>query len=94
VSNGILGSGSVSLDGLFSLDSSALSATSGVWDLVDVDNLTETFGSNFGLRLLGETSAFSNAGGGVYSYSNAAGDWSFSEATGQLVLAQVTHLGA
>jgi autotransporter-associated beta strand protein len=86
VSNGILGSGSVSLDGLFRLDGSALSATSGVWNLVDVDNLTETFGSTFGLRLLGEDESFNDDGDGEYSYSNSAGNWSFSEATGQLVL--------
>lgn len=80
-SNGVQGTATVSFDGLFRIDISALNDTAGTWNIVDVGSLTESFGSNFGLAFVGGPS-FSNDGGGLYSSS----DWQFSTATGNLTL--------
>lgn len=82
LSNSILGVGAVDLDGLLRIDISGLTATAGTWNLVDVDSLTESWGSGgFGLAFVGGP-AFLDEGGGVFS----SGDWSFTQSTGDLVL--------
>jgi len=81
LSNGFDGSGTVNFDGLFRLDISTLTDTTGTWNLVNVGSLTETFGGTFGLAFVGGPS-FTHTGGGNYS----SGDFSFSTNTGDLVL--------
>jgi autotransporter-associated beta strand protein len=82
VSNKILGDSTVVFDGLFRLDINDLMATSGSWNLVDVTNLTESFGSTFNLAFVGGPTFTPNVDGITYS----SGDWLFSEATGNLQL--------
>jgi autotransporter-associated beta strand protein len=79
VSNSILGSGAATLDGLFRLDITALTDTAGTWNLVNT--ATKSFGGTFNLAFTDDT-AFTNAGGGLYT----SGDWSFDTATGNLTL--------
>lgn len=81
-SNSILGSGTVNLNGLFRLDISGLTETTGIWNLVNVTSLNETFDPvTFGLAFVGGAS-FSNAGGGIYT----SGGWTFDSTTGNLNL--------
>lgn len=81
VTNQILGSGTLTLNGLFRIDATSLTGTSGSWQLINVGTLSETFGGTFGLAFLGGPS-FTNAGGGIFN----SGDWSFSTTTGYLTL--------
>ena len=81
VSNSITGSGAIDLDGLLRLDISQLTVDTGVWNLIDVTTLTETWGSNFGLAFVGGL-AFNDLGSGLYGVSN----WTFDQSTGNLTL--------
>jgi autotransporter-associated beta strand protein len=81
VSNRVTGTGSVTVDGTFMLDVSALTDEVGTWDLVNVATLNETFGDTFGVAFV-DGPAFDDVGGGVYT----SGDWSFDTATGNLTL--------
>jgi len=81
VSNQILGTATVDLSGLFRLDTSALTAAAGTWNLVNVGTSNETFGGTFGLAFVGGPT-FTNDGGGLYS----SGPWTFSTANGNLVM--------
>jgi hypothetical protein len=71
----------VSLDGDFTIDTTAVSATAGAWSLVDNATLTETYGANF--KLLG-------AGWGevdnVWTLVEGTKTWTFTESTGVLSL--------
>jgi len=80
-SNQLLGSGSVTIDDLFRLDTSTLTDSFGTWNLVDVTTLNESFGANFGLAFLGGP-AFTNNNDGTYT----SGNWTFSKVDGNLVL--------
>jgi autotransporter-associated beta strand protein len=81
-SNRVQGGGTATFNGLFRLDVSSLTASAGVWNLVDVTSLTETFHTTtFGLAFVGGP-AFTNDGGGIYTN----GDWTFNTATGNLTL--------
>jgi autotransporter-associated beta strand protein len=80
VSTRVLGTGTVSLNGILRLDITSLTG-SGTWNLVDVTALTETFGANFGLKFT-DNSVFTNQGGGVYTN----GRWKFTTADGNLTL--------
>jgi autotransporter-associated beta strand protein len=79
--NRIRGAGTVSLDGDFTIDTTAVSATAGAWSLVDNATLTETYGANF--KLLG-------AGWGevdnVWTLVEGTKTWTFTESTGVLSL--------
>lgn len=46
-SNSIMGTGTVTLNGAFAIDTSALTAKSGTWTLVNTGTLTTTFGGSF-----------------------------------------------
>ena len=81
VSNKFLGTGTVDFGGILRLDITGLTSTSGTWNLIDVTNLTETFGGSFGLKFTNGTT-FTSAGGGNFT----SGNWTFSEGTGNLVL--------
>jgi autotransporter-associated beta strand protein len=80
--NKILGTGAVTLDGSFEIDTSAVTDTSGVWTLVNTGTLTCTFGSSFSPSLAVDWTE--NAG--VWSKTDGNRIWTFSEATGQLTL--------
>ncbi len=80
-SNKFDGAGTAIFDGLFRLDISGLTDTSGTWNLVNVASLSATFGGNFGLAFTNDT-VFVHDGGGKYS----SGDWSFDTGSGDLTL--------
>ncbi len=79
VSNSLLGDGILTANGMFRLDISGFTNTTGSWTLVDVGTLTETFGPTFTLSFLGG-SAFTNNNDGTYTNGN----WTFSTLTGDL----------
>jgi autotransporter-associated beta strand protein len=85
-SNRLTGGGSVTLDGTFSIDTSAVTSTTGTWSLVDVTNLTETFGANFGLA--GFTR---DVDGLTWTKTTSGKAWTFSKTTGELTLAAVPY---
>ncbi len=80
-SNRLLGSGTANLDGLFRLDVSALTDTTGTWNLVNVGTLAETFGGTFNLAFVGGAT-FTDQGGGTYT----SGNWTFTTSDGNLTL--------
>ena len=72
--NKVTGGGTATLNGTFTVDTSAVTVTFGVWTLVDVS--TKSFGATFGLA--GFTGPVSNvftkvAGGQVWTFSTATG---------------------
>lgn len=79
VSNSLEGTGILTANGMFRLDVSGFTNTTGTWTLVDVGTLSESFGSTFSLAFLGG-SAFTNNNDGTYTN----GDWTFSTLTGDL----------
>ncbi len=84
VNNAILGTGTVNLDGLFFFDLTNASINSGnFWEIVDVGNLTENYGSTFDVSsTLGD---FTNVAG-VWSLVDGGNTWTFTEGTGILGL--------
>jgi autotransporter-associated beta strand protein len=82
-SNRILGTADADFDGIFKINSAAVTDVSGIWNLVDVANLNETFQSSLKLQLANGTQ-FSKVGN-LYK----SGRWSFSTATGDLTLSEV-----
>ena len=70
------GAGTVKLDGIFVFDLTGAAAV-GSWNIVDVDNLTETFGATFSITNFTETSS------GVWEY-DVNNDYVFTESTGLL----------
>lgn len=83
-SNKITGAGTVGLDGKFNIDLTGANVTNGnSWLLVDVDTLTETYGSNFSVT--GFTKSGTN-----WVKVDGANTWTFSQTTGALSLAIVT----
>lgn len=84
-SSSLANQGRVELNGLLRIDTSNLTATSGTWNLVDVAGLNESFGGSFGLAFVGGP-AFTNAGSGTYTSGSGANQWTFSTATGDIVL--------
>jgi hypothetical protein len=84
-SSSLANQGKIELDGLLRIDTSSLTATSGTWNLVDVAGLNESFGGSFGLAFVGGP-AFTNAGSGTYTSGSGSNQWTFSQATGNIVL--------
>jgi autotransporter-associated beta strand protein len=79
--NLIGGSGAVLLDGGLAIDTTFASISDGrSWLLVDVANLTETYGAGFNVPGYTESSP------GVWTRVQGANTWTFTEATGTLVL--------
>lgn len=84
-SNSVGGSGTATFKGDFSIDTSAVTGTSGgIWPLVSLATLdpTSSFSSTF--TVIGFDDSNND---GVWTLSNASGAWTFSEATGELTLA-------
>ena len=82
-SNMVTGSGAATFNGDFNIDTSAVTGSNGyIWTLVDRDMLTgESFGSSF--SVIGFADPEDD---GVWTMTDTKGDWSFSEATGELTL--------
>jgi len=78
-SNQITGTGTVLLNGDFTITTTAVSATTGSWMLVNTSTLNETFGSTF--TVVGWTESAN-----VWIRVDGANIWKFSEATGTLRL--------
>lgn len=83
-SNMLKGSATAILDGSFSIDTSAVTVTSGSWTLVDTSTLNETFSATFSPGV--EWTESSNV------WTKTSGDqlWTFTEATGVLSLSSAT----
>ncbi|MFV0338680.1 MAG: hypothetical protein ACK5LK_10625 [Chthoniobacterales bacterium] len=82
VNNMIGGTGAVTLDGDFTFDLSGADTTNGnQWLIVDVENLTEAFGSTFTVN--GFTA---DGGGDFWTYIDGGNTWTFVESTGILSL--------
>ncbi|MEK7950960.1 beta strand repeat-containing protein [Luteolibacter soli] len=77
--NSVGGTGSFTANGTFIIDTSAVTANSGTWNLVNTSSLTESFGATF--SILGWTEA-----GNVWTYEDGNKTWTFTEATGNLEL--------
>jgi autotransporter-associated beta strand protein len=77
----ISGSGSALFNGLFQLDVSGVTIPAGVWTLVSGTTLNDTYGPNFSVAFSGGGAAFTRQ-----ADLWTSGNWSFSEATGQLTL--------
>jgi len=82
-SNIVTGPGSATSNGDFNIDTSAVSGNTGyIWTLVDRAALNgESFGSTF--SVIGFVDPEDD---GVWTMTDAKGDWSFSEANGELTL--------
>lgn len=82
LSNRIAGSANAEIAGIFNIDPSSVSGVTGVWNLVDVASLNETFESGLKLQL-SNGSQFTKFGS-----TYRMGRWSFSTVTGDLTLAE------
>ncbi len=82
-SNKVTGSGAATFNGDFNIDTTAVSGSTGfIWTLVDRAALTgESFGTTF--SVIGFVDPEDD---GVWTMTDAKGDWSFSEASGELSL--------
>ncbi len=83
-SNSVSGSGIATFKGDFSIDTSAVTGTAGgIWTLVNLAGLdpASSFVSTFSVIGFDDSN-----NDGVWTMSDAKGDWSFSEATGELTL--------
>lgn len=86
-SNQILGESTLDISGLFRLDISSLTDSSGTWHLVNAATLSETYGATFGLFLDNgtTTTALSQVGSSTI-YKTSDNLWSFDTSTGNLVM--------
>ena len=80
-SNRITGSATVIINGDFTIDTSAVTVATGTWNLVNAASLSETFGSTFTIASPGWTETAN-----VWTRIDGANTWTFTEATGTLVL--------
>ena len=83
--NSVTGTGIATFNGDFTIDTSGVSGTTGhIWLLVDKANLdpASSFGPTF--TVIGFDDPDDD---GIWTLSDAKGDWSFDEATGELTLA-------
>ncbi len=86
--NKVTGAGSATLNGNFTVDTSAVTVTSGSWTLVDTT--TKSFGGTFGLT------GFTGPVGNVYTKTTGGQTWTFNKSTGVLSLssnAVITSFG-
>ena len=86
--NKVTGAGSATLNGNFTVDTSAVTVTSGSWTLVDTT--TKSFGGTFGLT------DFTGPVGNVYTKTTGGQTWTFNKSTGGLSLssnAVITSFG-
>jgi len=76
--NKVTGAGNATINGTFTIDTSAVTVTSGTWTLVDAT--TKSFGGTFGLN------GFTGLVGNVYTKVNGGQTWTFDKSTGVLSL--------
>ena len=76
--NKVTGSGSATLNGLFTIDTAAVTVTSGSWTLVNTTS--KSFGASFGLV------DFTGPVGNIYTKSAAGRTWTFNKSSGVLAL--------
>lgn len=76
--NKVTGTGTATLNGAFTIDTSAVTTSLGYWTLVDVAN--KSYGGGFGV------SGFNYAGGGVWTRTVGSSLWTFNQGTGALSL--------
>jgi len=76
--NKITGPGTATLNGTFTIDTSAVSVATGSWTLVDTT--TKSFGSNFNLA------GFGGTGPGVHTKADGLKTWTFDTSSGALSL--------
>jgi hypothetical protein len=90
----LAGVGTATLDGTLAFDLSSVSAGSS-WTAVDVDNLTETFGNNFGVAFTygGSTVSATEASSGVWAASVGGIGATFTESTGVMQVTAVPEPG-
>ena len=77
--NKVTGAGTAYLDGNFSIDTTAVTVTSGTWPLIDV--ASKAFGSNFTVAGAGWTGSSS-----AWTKTEGTKVWTFSQASGTLTL--------
>jgi autotransporter-associated beta strand protein len=77
-SNKVTGAGTANLNGIFTVDTSAVTVTSGTWPLVNTT--TKSFGATFGLD------GFTGPVGNIYTKTTAGQTWTFDKSTGVLSL--------
>ncbi len=79
----VTGGGSAAFNGDFNIDTSAVSGTTGaIWLLVDRSSLDgESFGSTFSVVGFADPE-----NDGIWTMTDAKGDWAFDEASGELTL--------
>ena len=83
-SNMVTGTGAATFNGDFVIDTSAVAGTTGyIWLLVDRNNLT---GESFDPATFSVVGFVDPEDDGVWTMTDARGDWSFSETTGELTL--------
>jgi fibronectin-binding autotransporter adhesin len=80
VSNKITGAGTITLNGIFNIDTTVANTTSGnSWLLVDVDVLTETYGGTFSVDGFDQS-------GTIWTKVEGGKTWTFDQVTGKLGL--------
>jgi len=82
----LLGTGTLNLDGMFVFNLAGVTDAAGDWMVVDVDNLTATYGSTFSVKDFTESSD-------VWTYVDGAKTWTFTESTGILSVSAVPEPG-
>ncbi|MEI6533916.1 MAG: DUF2341 domain-containing protein, partial [Verrucomicrobiaceae bacterium] len=85
-SNKITGGGTATLNGAFTIDSSAVTVTSGSWTLVDAT--TKSFGGTFNLN------GFTGPTGNIYTKTSGGQTWTFDKSTGVLSLSSAAIITA
>ncbi|MEX0642091.1 MAG: PEP-CTERM sorting domain-containing protein [Pirellulales bacterium] len=77
----ILGTGSLTLDGILNMDVTDVGGGAQSWTLINTASLTESYGGGFGVQLAGGSS-FSELSD-VWTLSESGRTWSFTESTGE-----------
>jgi autotransporter-associated beta strand protein len=82
--NSVTGTGTATFSGDFSIDTSAVTGNTGhIWQLVDKTNLDPTSSFTSSFTVIGFADPEDD---GIWTMTDAKGDWSFDEATGELTL--------
>lgn len=82
--NSITGSGTATFSGDFTIDTSTVTGTNGhIWQLVDMVSLDPASSFTASFTVIGFTDPEND---GIWTMTDAKGDWSFDESTGELTL--------
>ncbi len=80
--NQVKGSGTAQFDGIFDIDTSAVTAFTGTWNIVKVDTLNESFGSTFEVAGFTQDPVDTN----LWRMSDGPKNWTFDSTSGNLSL--------